>query len=165
MTRLTDWLLGVSDRLIPSSSDQVLKLIRPASFQVSRHETREIALASLWGAAAIVSMVLMLMLSAAGHAISPGAGDNGLLAGLFLTWLSVAGIVIHGARLLAARAARKWIERAYMRRVGRPSSKDAALGQQVHEERPQVLLALTRSTDWDFVVQGVLGVVLTILIH
>jgi hypothetical protein len=165
MTRVTDWLVRVSDRLIPSSSDQVLKLISPASFQVARHETRGLALAFIWGAAAIGGMILMLVLSAGGNAIGRPAGDDGLVVGLFLTWFSFAGVVVHGARYLAAHTTKQSIEQTYTRRVGRPSSKDAALGQQVHEERPRVLLALTRSTDWDFAIQGLLGVVLTILTH
>jgi hypothetical protein len=156
-------MIKLSDRLIPSSSDQVLKAIYPASFQVARHETREIALAFIWGVAAILGMVLMLLLGAGGNLISRHAGDDGLLAGLFLSWVSFAGVVLHGARYLAAYSTRRSIERAYMRRAGRPSSKDAALGQEVHEEKPAVVLAVTRSTDWDLVIQGVVGVLLTVL--
>ncbi len=165
MTRVTDWLVTVSDRLIPSSSDQVLKLISPASFQVARHESRELALTFIWGVAAILGMVLMLVLSAGGNVIGRSAANDGLVVGLFLTWFSIAGLWLHATRYLAARTTKKAIERAYTRRVGRPSSKDAVLGQDVHEERPGVVLALTRSTDWDLVVQGALGVAVTILMH
>jgi hypothetical protein len=165
MTRVTDWLVRASDRLIPSSSDQVLKLINPASFQVARHETREIALAFIWGAAAIVGMIFMLLLSASGHAISRQAGDDGLLVGLFLTWFSFSGVVLHGARYLVALTTKNSIERNYARRVGQPSSKNAALGRQVLEERPRVMLAITQSTDWDLGIQGLVGVALTILTH
>jgi hypothetical protein len=165
MTRATDWLVRVSDRLIPSSSDQVLKLISPASFQVARHETREISLAFIWGITSLLGIAFMILLSAGGNSISRRAGDAGLVVGLFLTWFSIAGVWLHGARYLAARTTKKSIERAYIRRVGRPSSKDAALGQEVHEERPAVLLALTRSTDWDLVVQAIFGVAVTILVH
>jgi hypothetical protein len=165
MTRVTDWLVRISDRLIPSSSDQVLKLIRPASFQVARHETREISLAFIWGVGSILGMVLMLLLTAGGNAISRHAGDDGLLVGLFLSWLSFAGVLLHGARYLAALATKNSIERTYVRRFGQPSSKSAALGHQVQEERPRVLLVLTRSTDWDLALQGLVGLALMVLTH
>jgi hypothetical protein len=165
MTRVTDWLVTVSDRLIPSSSDQVLKLISPASFQMARHESRELALTFIWGVAAILGMIFMILLSAGGHVISRSASDDGLVVGLFLTWFSVAGLWLHATKYLAARTTKKSIERAYTRRVGWPSSKDAALGQDVSEVRPGLLLALTRSTDWDLVIQGLLGVAVTMLMH
>jgi hypothetical protein len=165
MTRLTDSLVRVSDRLIPSSSDQVLKLISPASFQVARHESREIALAFIWGVAAILGIALMILLSAGGKVINRQSGDDGLVVGLFLTWFAIAGVWLHGARYLAARTTKKSIERAYTRRVGWPSSKDAALGREVYEEKPGLLLALTRSTDWDLILQGVLAAAVTILMH
>jgi hypothetical protein len=165
MTRVTDWLVKASDRLIPGSSDQLLRLIHPASFQVSRQETREIALAFIWGTAVIVGMIFMLLLSAGGNAISQHAGDDGLLVGLFLTWFSFGGLVLHATRYVAALTTRNSIERRYSRRFGKPSSKNAALGQQVQEERPRVLLAITRSTDWDLAIQGLLGVALTIATH
>jgi hypothetical protein len=165
MTRITDWLVDVSDRLIPSSSDQVLKMIYPASFQIARHETREISLAFIWGIASILGMVVMLLLTVGGSAINPRIGDDGLFVGLVLSWVSWAGLVLHGGRYLVAYATRNSIERTYARVRGQPSSKSAAIGQQVHEERPRASLALTRSTDWDIAIQGLLGVAMTILTH
>jgi hypothetical protein len=165
LTQVTDWLVSVSDRLIPSSSEQVLKLISPASFRLARHETRELALAFIWGVGVIVGTVLMLLLGAGGNAIGRHVGDDGLVVGHFLTWFAVTGLVIHAARYLAASTMKKSIERTYAHRTGRSSSEDAALGKEVHEESPRVLLALTRSSDWDLGVQGLLGLVLTILTH
>jgi len=161
MTGVTDWLVRASDRLIPSSSDQVLKLINPASFQVSRHAAREIAPAFIWGTAAILGMIFTLLLSAGGSAISRHAGDDGLLVGLFLTWFSLAGLVLHGTRYLVALTTRNSIERTYARRFGQPSSRNAALGRQVQEEGPRVMLAIMQSTDWDLAIQGLLGVART----
>lgn len=157
--------MAVSDRLIPSSSDQVLRLIRPASFQVARHETRELSLAFIYGVAAVVALVVMVIMSAAGHAISPQAGDIGFVIGLILTWFAFAGLVVHCARYLVARATKNYIERAYRKRVGRSSSKDAALGHQVIEGKPRLLLALTHSTDWDFAIQAVIALALTTVTH
>jgi hypothetical protein len=163
MRMLTQALVSASDRIIPSSSDQVLKVIYPASYEVARQETCELALAFIWGGAVIVAMIFMLLLSIGGNAIGRHAGDAGFLIGLFLTWGSLIGLALHAARFLMAGAARSSIERAYARGAGEKSSKNAALGHEVHEERPRAILALTRSSDWDLVIQGILGVVLTIL--
>jgi hypothetical protein len=108
-------------------------------------------------------MLLMLLFTAGGGAVSKNAGDDGLVVGLFASWFSFAGVVLHGARYLGARASKNSIERTYLRRFGQPSSKNAALGQEVHEQKPRLLLALTLSTDWDLVIQGLIGLALTLL--
>ena len=117
----------------------------------------------VWGGGVILGMVVMGVLTIGGRAISASAGQTGLLIGSAVSWLAFAGLCIHASRYLIAEYSGRAIERKYVRRIGRTSSKDAALGQVVTPARPRLMLALTRSTNWDLLVQLAAGVGLTFL--
>jgi hypothetical protein len=156
-------LIGASDRIVPASSDETLRLIRPASFHLARRASDELGLAMIWGGCVILGMVVMLVLTVGGRAISASAGQTGLLIGEGVSWFAFAGLCIHASRYLIAEYGGRAIERKYVRRVGRTSSKDAGLGQAVTPARPRLMLALTRSTDWDLLIQLAVGAGLTFL--
>jgi hypothetical protein len=163
MSTINKWLVHAADRIVPSSSDETLRLVEPASFYLARRAFDELGLAMVWGGCAIFGMVVMGVLTAGGRAISASAGQIGLLIGLGLTWFAFAGLCIHAGRYLIAEYGGRAIERDYVRRVGRTSSKDAALGQAVPPARPRLLLALTLSTDWDLLIQLAVGAGFTLL--
>ena len=163
MSTINRLLIGASDRIAPASSDETLKLIKPASFYLARRAFDELGLAMIWGACVILGMVVMLVLTVGGRAISASAGQAGLLIGEGLSWFAFAGLCIHASRYLIAEYGGRAIERKYVRRIGRSSSKDAALGQAVTPAKPRLMLALTWSTDWDLLIQLAVGAGLTFL--
>ena len=163
MSTINRWLVGAADRIVPASSDETLRLIKPASFYFARRAFDELGLAMVWGGCVILGMVVMGVLTVGGRAISASAGQTGLLIGVGISWFAFAGLCIHASRYLIAEYAGRAIERKYVRRIGRTSSKDAAFGQTVTPARPRLLLTLTRSTDWDLLIQLAVGLGLTFL--
>jgi len=163
MSTINRWLVRASDRIVPCSSDETLRLVKPASFYLARRSFDELGLAMVWGGGAIFGMVLMGVLTAAGRAISDSAGQASLLIGTGLTWFAIAGLCLHAGRYLIAEYGGRAVERDYVGRIGRTSSKDAALGQAVTPARPRLLLALTLSTDWDLLIQLGVGVCWAVL--
>lgn len=163
MSTINRWLVGTSDRIVPASSDETLRLAKPASFCLARRASDELGLAMVWGGCVILGMVVMGVLTVGGRAISASAGQTGLLIGAGVSWFAFAGLCIHASRYLIAEYAGRAIERKYVRRIGRTSSKDAALGQAVQPARPRLLLALTLSTDWDLLIQLAVGAGFTFL--
>ena len=163
MSTVNRWLVRASDRIVPASSDETLRLVKPASFYLARRSFDELGLAMVWGGCAVFGMVVMGALTAGGRAVSASVGEAGLLIGAGLSWFAFAGLCIHAARYLIAEYGGRAIERKYVRRIGRTSSKDVALGQAVTPSRPRLLLALTLSTDWDLLIQLAVGAGLTFL--
>src|SRR5205814_237778 len=79
-----------------------------------------------------------------------GVAEGGAnLIWLAYGWFTFAGLCLHGTRFLLADQTTRRLESAYVRRHANRSSKDAALGSEVKDASPSVVLRLTRSTDWD----------------
>ncbi|HYT13217.1 MAG TPA: hypothetical protein VEL12_10555 [Candidatus Nitrosopolaris sp.] len=163
MSTINRWLVGASDCIVPASSDETLRLVKPASFYLARRAFDELGLAMVWGGSIILGMVIMLVLTVGGRALSASAEQTGLVIGAGVSWFAFAGLCIHAWRYLIAEYAGRVIERKYVRRIGRTSSKDAALGQAVTPARRRLLMALTQSTDWDLLIQLAVGAGLTFL--
>ena len=148
--QMTDRLVQIANRPIPSPSQEMLRVTKPASLSVSARAYDELALTFLWAVLALGALLLMF-----GAAV---AFDRyGLLAGSVITWFCGVGVFIHGARYELAEIVARRIEGRYKRCYGRRSSVDSAKGQAVADESPSSILRLTRSSDWDFLVQFVAG--------
>ncbi len=162
---VTTFLVQLSNRFVPASSDDVLRAVKPASFFLARRSSDELGLAMLWGGLSIGAMVLMGVLTIAGGGAQAAAGRLGLQVGFGVCWSAWAGVSLHGARYLIAEYSGRAVERRYRKRAGRSSMQDAATGQAVAAAVPRIRIALTRSTRWDLVVQAVAGSILAILMR
>jgi hypothetical protein len=115
MSGISKALVRLSVSIIPASSDDVLKRIRPASGRLSRRAEDALALAMIWGSLVIVGLVAMLGLAVGGHQIGAVPEQIGFVVGLGLAWFSFTGLCIHVGRFLVAALAVRSIERSYLR--------------------------------------------------
>jgi len=162
MTLISGALVRLAGRIVPSSSDEVVKIIRPASAKLYRQALDELGLAMVWAGAMIVGLLLLLAVAAAAHQVGGVAERGANLIWLAYGWFTFAGLCLHGTRFLLADQTTRRLESAYVRRHANRSSKDAALGSEVKDASPSVVLRLTRSTDWDLVLQAVIALLLTV---
>ncbi len=162
MTRISGALVRLAGRIVPSSSDEVVKIIRPASAKLYRQALDELGLAIVWAGAMIAGLLLLLAVAAAGHQVGGVVEQCANLIWLAYGWFTFAGLCLHGTRFLLADQTTRRVESAYVRRHANRSSKDAALGREVKDASPSVVLGLTKSTDWDLVLQAVISLLLTV---
>lgn len=120
MGPINGWLVRASDRIVPSSSDDTLRLIKPPSFYLARRASDELGPATVWSGGTIFGMVVTGILTAAGRAISASAGQAGFLIGLVLLWSAFTGLCIHAVRYLIAEYGGRAVESDNLRRLGQP---------------------------------------------
>src|SRR2546423_6047695 len=162
MTRISGALVRLAGRIVPSSSDEVVKIIRPASAKLYRQALDELGLAIVWAGAMIAGLLLLLAVAAAGHQVGGVVEQGANLIWLAYGWFTFAGLCLHGTRFLLADQTTRRVESAYFSRHSNRSSKSVALGSEVKDASPSVVLRLTRSTGWDPSIHAATDLLLTV---
>jgi len=150
-------LLRLSGRLVPLESDEVLRMVRPASFPVARIAADCLSLALLWGCGALAGLGLALVLGLLGSTRSHELWRIGGDVGLILAAPSGAGVALSIPRFVVARVTSDRIEdRLLMRRLSFRPRGLAGEGEAVEVRAPVVEL-LTKPRDLDVLVQLIVG--------
>src|SRR2546429_5044838 len=100
MTIISGALVRPAGRIVPSSSDEVVKIIRPASAKLYRQALDELGLAMVWAGAMIVGLLLLLAVAAAAHQVGGVVEQGANLIWLSYGWFTFAGLCLHGTRFL-----------------------------------------------------------------
>lgn len=157
---LTRILLRWSNWPIPTPSDDLLAVTKPASFPTARIAADSLALTVLWAFLAVLGVILMFLLSLLGQTQSDQLRRFGGDVGVLVAWTSVAGLTLHATRYLIARAVSRSVEGEYFREHLRTSGQAQAMGGAVEMIRRPGVEALTRPRDFDLVIQLVLGILI-----
>jgi hypothetical protein len=157
---ITSSLLRLSGRLVPLESDEVLRMVKPASFPVVRIAADCLSLALPWRCGALAGLGLALVLGLLGSTQSHELWRIGGDVGLILAAPSGVGVALCVPRFVVARVTSDRIEDRFL--MQRLSSRPRGLSSEGEavEVRAPVVELLTKPRDLDVLLQLMVGLLI-----